>query len=81
MSVPVLLEKLVGRWRGFNRLHTTWIPENPVRETPSAAMVDSVRPPEIGVGVLAAPPFVPLPNAPKPDADDLVRPGKPPGRH
>ena len=40
MSVPELLEKLVGRWRGFNRLHTTWIPENPVRETPSAAMVE-----------------------------------------
>ena len=40
MSVPETLEKLVGRWRGINRLHTTWIPENPVRETGSVATVE-----------------------------------------
>jgi len=40
MSVPELLEKLVGKWRGINRLHTTWVPENPVRETVSVASVE-----------------------------------------
>jgi hypothetical protein len=40
MSVPEILEKLVGKWRGINRLHTTWIPENPVRETVSIATVE-----------------------------------------
>jgi hypothetical protein len=40
MSVPELLERLIGEWRGFNRLHTSWIPENPVRETTSKAMVE-----------------------------------------
>lgn len=40
MSVPELLEILVGKWRGTNRLHTTWIPENPVRETISIATVE-----------------------------------------
>jgi hypothetical protein len=39
MSVPEILEKLVGKWRGINRLHTTWIPENPLRETVSQAIV------------------------------------------
>jgi hypothetical protein len=40
MSVPELLEILVGKWRGVNRLHTTWIPENPVRETVSIATIE-----------------------------------------
>ena len=40
MSVPEILEKLVGRWHGVNRLHTTWIPENPVRETSSIATIE-----------------------------------------
>ncbi len=40
MSVPELLNKLVGKWRGINRLHTTWIEENPVRETVSIAGID-----------------------------------------
>lgn len=40
MSVPAILENLVGRWRGINRLHTTWIPDNPVRETNSTAVVE-----------------------------------------
>src|SRR5829696_1908270 len=39
MSVPEILEKLVGKWRGINRLHTTWIPENPVRESVSTVVV------------------------------------------
>lgn len=40
MSVPEILEKLVGKWRGINRLHTTWIPDNPVRETVSRAIIE-----------------------------------------
>ncbi len=40
MSVPATLEKLVGKWRGLNRLHTTWIEENPVRETVSIAVIE-----------------------------------------
>jgi Protein of unknown function (DUF1579) len=40
MSVPEILHELVGKWRGINRLHTVWIPENPVRETPSTATVE-----------------------------------------
>lgn len=40
MSVPAILEGLVGKWYGINRLHTTWIPENPVRETNSTAVVE-----------------------------------------
>jgi len=40
MSVPETMEKLVGRWRGLNRLHTTWIPENPVRETVSRVLIE-----------------------------------------
>jgi len=40
MSVPEILEKMVGKWRGVNRLHTTWIPENPVRETASIATIE-----------------------------------------
>ena len=40
MSVPENLECLVGKWRGINRLHTVWIPENPVRETESKAVVE-----------------------------------------
>ena len=40
MSVPPILENLVGSWHGINRLHTTWVPDNPVRETNSAAVVE-----------------------------------------
>ena len=40
MSVPKTLENLVGKWRGINRLHTVWIPENPVRESESQAAID-----------------------------------------
>lgn len=40
MGVPQTLENLVGKWHGINRLHTVWIPENPVRETVSAANVE-----------------------------------------
>jgi len=40
MSVPEILEKLVAKWRGVNRLYTTWIPDNPVRETISRAIVE-----------------------------------------
>lgn len=40
MSVPEIMANLVGRWRGVNRLHTTWVPDNPVRESVSAAIVE-----------------------------------------
>lgn len=40
MSVPEILEKLVGKWHGINRLHTTWIKENPVRETTSDVLIE-----------------------------------------
>ncbi len=40
MSVPKILESLVGKWRGVNRLHTTWIEDNPVRESVSIAVVE-----------------------------------------
>ena len=40
MSVPKILESLVGKWRGINRLHTTWIEDNPVRESVSIAVVE-----------------------------------------
>ncbi|MBS1796406.1 MAG: DUF1579 family protein [Acidobacteria bacterium] len=40
MSIPAQLNEITGRWRGINRLYTTWIPENPVRETPSVAVVE-----------------------------------------
>jgi hypothetical protein len=40
MSVPEILDKLVGKWRGVNRLHTTWVPENPVRESVTRAIVE-----------------------------------------
>lgn len=39
MSVPKSLNKLLGKWRGINRLHTTWIKENPVRESDSEALI------------------------------------------
>lgn len=40
MSVPEMLVKLAGKWHGINRLHTVWIPENPIRETASKATVE-----------------------------------------
>ena len=40
MSVPEILESLVGKWRGINRLYTTWIPDNPVRETVSRVIIE-----------------------------------------
>jgi Protein of unknown function (DUF1579) len=40
MSVPEILRNLVGKWRGTNRLHTSWITENPVRETTSIAAIE-----------------------------------------
>ncbi|HMS40836.1 MAG TPA: DUF1579 family protein [Pyrinomonadaceae bacterium] len=39
MSVPKSLNKLLGKWRGVNRLHTTWIKENPLRESDSEALI------------------------------------------
>jgi hypothetical protein len=40
MSVPEILRKLVGKWRGVNRLHTIWVPKNPVRESISITAIE-----------------------------------------
>jgi hypothetical protein len=40
MNFNEILNKLVGKWRGINRLHTTWIKENPVSETNSSAIIE-----------------------------------------
>ncbi len=40
MSIPENFKKLTGEWQGKNLLYTTWIEENPVRESESAAKVD-----------------------------------------
>ena len=39
MSIPENFKKLTGEWKGVNRLHTTWIEENPVQESASVASV------------------------------------------
>jgi hypothetical protein len=38
MSVPEAFAKLVGNWKGFNRLYVPWM-EPPVRETDSTAVL------------------------------------------
>lgn len=40
MGIPENLKKLTGKWAGTNRLYTTWIEENPVRESKSVAAVN-----------------------------------------
>ena len=40
MNFNELLNKLVGKWHGINRLHTVWIEDNPVSETKSSAVVE-----------------------------------------
>jgi Protein of unknown function (DUF1579) len=40
MNFNEILNKLVGKWRGINRLHTAWIKENPVSETNSSAVIE-----------------------------------------
>ena len=40
MSIPENFKKLTGKWKGTNRLYTTWIEENPVQETNSIAEVN-----------------------------------------
>lgn len=40
MSIPENFKKLTGIWKGVNRLYTTWIEENPVRESVSRAKVN-----------------------------------------
>ena len=37
MSIPENFKNLTGEWKGKNRLYTTWIVENPVRESDSIA--------------------------------------------
>ena len=39
MSIPENFKKLSGDWTGTNRLYTTWIEENPVRESDSKAKI------------------------------------------
>lgn len=38
MSIPENFKSLTGVWNGRNRLYTTWIVENPVRESDSLAI-------------------------------------------
>ncbi len=40
MSIPENFRKLTGEWKGTNRLYTTWIKENPVRESESIAKIN-----------------------------------------
>jgi Protein of unknown function (DUF1579) len=40
MNFNEILNKLVGKWHGINRLHTTWVKENPVSETNSSAVIE-----------------------------------------
>ncbi len=40
MSIPENLKKLTGKWKGTNRLYTTWIEENPVQDSNSVAEVN-----------------------------------------
>ena len=40
MSITDNFKKLTGEWKGTNRLYTTWIEENPVRESESIAKVN-----------------------------------------
>ncbi len=40
MNFYEILNKSVGKWKGINRLYTTWIKENPVRETDSTAIIE-----------------------------------------
>ncbi len=40
MSIPDNFKKLTGIWKGTNRLFTTWIKENPVRESESVAKIN-----------------------------------------
>lgn len=39
MSIPENFKNLIGEWKGKNRLYTTWIVENPVRESDSISNV------------------------------------------
>jgi hypothetical protein len=39
MSVPEQLTNLTGNWTGINRLHLPWMPENPIQESQSEALV------------------------------------------
>ncbi len=39
MSVPQKLGRLIGNWTGINRLHLPWLPENPIQESLSEALV------------------------------------------
>lgn len=40
MSVPETLKNLVGNWRGINRLHMDWVPENPLCESETTAKIE-----------------------------------------
>ncbi len=40
MSIPENFNSLAGNWSGTNRLHTTWIEENPLNESASDCSVE-----------------------------------------
>ncbi len=39
MSIPENFTKLVGEWRGLNRLHTPWMEDDPINESVAEANV------------------------------------------
>lgn len=41
MSVPGEFEALVGAWKGSNRLHMSWNPDNPVNDSESTATIST----------------------------------------
>lgn len=40
--IPNGFEKLAGQWAGTNRLHTSWIPEDPIKDSISKCSVRTV---------------------------------------
>lgn len=39
--IPNGFEKLEGKWKGSNTLHTSWIPEDPIKESESTAEIST----------------------------------------
>lgn len=39
MSVPEIFGRLIGDWSGTNRLHVSWMKENPIRDSDSKATI------------------------------------------
>jgi hypothetical protein len=39
MSIPAKFENLTGEWHGTNKLYTSWIPDDPIKESKTNATV------------------------------------------